>query len=366
MEIDNLVITMLGKSGSGKTTYMCGLYQNLILKQINGLCLRPWQPNGGGVDTGNLDPKSLKQIEIFRTNYEKLTRKIFPDGTQEFSEWMLDLWHHEFKICASQWIDYKGGLLENYNQNASQLGSLLDRIKRSEALLCFVDAASLMNTKNLSEAITLSGLDVVKFILTELARVSPNALPPNYDLSIAIVLTKVDGVDRVGLLGFDYIYRRCIEAFKDMQPIFNRQSRWKINLFPVSAVGLRKTTRTDKQDIFSDGYGNKSNSEPPSANQFLITAPPEALNCEMPFLWAIQNTLNSRLKMDTLRDIALKIRNHEDFLKEKQKIIGRDKTRISPYSDESTYEADRNFLQIIKTSIEKMKNLTERHSRVII
>lgn len=365
MDMGNLKITMVGTTGTGKTTFNAGIYQKLIQNQIEGFCLRPRQQQANSEPIGTADiENALRQIEIFRQDYKRMAeQKQFPGGTVKLQNWKLDFYHHEHKLSTIEWIDYAGGILQEFSNKNTQLGPLINTITDSDALMCFIDADKLTSIENLEEASEYSGASVIKTLLTELNRTAPST-----DLTIALVLTKCDGIARRYRSGgnFTSLLNRCERLFEDMEEIFERQRGWNCAIVPVSAIGLGKAERINQGGENSDFLSSDNlpdTSDAQSKEGFKIIGYPDAYNVEAPFFYCIEHIVSARLNRGDINGIALKVWQHQEYLKEQKKRIFRNENVRTPYNSEQDYSRDKRELEWITESLNKWRHLSSQGIR---
>src|SRR5262245_35839064 len=97
-------ITMVGKSGSGKTTYMAALHEVLGVRRVKDF----------GIDQ---PAKNLIEAVSKKGKFEQLAFAArdfnFPPATQQTTLWSFDLLYGSRFVCNFEWIDYRGGILED-------------------------------------------------------------------------------------------------------------------------------------------------------------------------------------------------------------------------------------------------------------
>ena len=129
-------ITMLGTSGSGKTTYLSALLGILYDGAIDGFHITP-------CDT--TDAEINRQIEEINTLYRD---GKFPDGTaDDIRNLSLSLCKNQFKLVDFDFIDYRGGALEEIakDENSSKTQDLTTALLASDVALVFIDAIKFDN-----------------------------------------------------------------------------------------------------------------------------------------------------------------------------------------------------------------------------
>lgn len=98
-------ISMLGQSGSGKTTYMCALHEAMIENEFVGFSI---VPHTNGSNDGLMAIGMLENISFCRDGQNIQ----FPDGTVDTTFWSFDLMYRNSKLCDLDWIDYRGGKID--------------------------------------------------------------------------------------------------------------------------------------------------------------------------------------------------------------------------------------------------------------
>lgn len=180
-------ITMLGKSGSGKTTYM--------------LALREMLDCGRREEEFYMTPSanSLSDNIYLSSNWEQFTFEyinyVFPSGTQKTTLFPFDLYHRNDLVSSFQWIDYRGGILDDIfspdteaeKRKKEEKEELLGHIAMSNGVLLFADAVTLTNYSNLKDRERHSGAKVLNRLIQQFSIHYPNNSP-----TIVIVLTKAD------------------------------------------------------------------------------------------------------------------------------------------------------------------------------
>lgn len=120
---------MIGHSGSGKTTYMGGLYK-----------LYGDDPNGFGLSLND----SSK-----RTHLQELGKKImsgrYPSGTDIAEEYKFWLQYDNTRLIPFNWYDYRGGALLESSKYSREAELLIQKIEKSDALIVFLDGAKIVN-----------------------------------------------------------------------------------------------------------------------------------------------------------------------------------------------------------------------------
>lgn len=219
-------ITMIGTSGSGKTVFSAGVYSVFMRKEFEGFSV---YPRGDGL------PSQLIEAHRFTRDYKSLANKRWPDGTKEFNLFPFDLYYQGRKITKFDWIDYRGGVLDDPNIDAEMASDIYAHIAASDAVILFADAHKLTETYDPDEAAFLSGADAVCQIISGFAKNYPGN-----KLSFLIALTKCDAISKEWK-GKDNSYSPLIEhgikAFHPLGNIYKRERLWRGGIIPVSTMG---------------------------------------------------------------------------------------------------------------------------------
>ena len=140
----NTRITSIGLSGSGKTSYIIGMYDQLAVG-IKGFTV----VSGNEITSGNRQTKLIEDM-LETLEDESLSDKRFPSATHEdgFDEYHFTLRYKAKAVMAFDWVDYSGKVLlskgERYND-------IIDSIKESCAVCIFIDGNLLCKNWNLSK-----------------------------------------------------------------------------------------------------------------------------------------------------------------------------------------------------------------------
>jgi len=228
-------ITMLGRSGSGKTTYMSALYEVLNLNSVQGFNI---QPSGA-------NPQEVLRMQAQFAGISFYPRDgQFPDGTHETTEWKFDLLNQGELVCDFEWIDYRGGLINVVTDlnmasdpdNLRQFDDLLGHIYGSQAILIFVDSILMSRpiASNLRKIHT--GIDAINRILSTYASFFPSA-----PMNVVVLLTKADSDALDPQLVKATYYGLIQEArllLSELKALTLRQTHpWKAYIIPIGCMG---------------------------------------------------------------------------------------------------------------------------------
>ena len=175
----NVRMTAIGLSGSGKTCYIMGMYDQMV----NGL-------EGFKLNTSNQKAKQLNNM-IDNLEDEDLSMDRFPAGTSlnDVIDYEFDLSHNEKKIMSFVWADYGGGILEDMGEFTGDVYSGLEKsIENSCAMCIFIDGELLCyeETEKKIKKTRKCARRINPFI-SKLASAHGDTLPP-----IVFVITKSD------------------------------------------------------------------------------------------------------------------------------------------------------------------------------
>jgi hypothetical protein len=233
-------ITMLGRSGSGKTTYMAALYERLMADHFHGFSMQP--------SATDLISALQMRAQFSRISFSNLEHN-FPDGTAKTAVWSFDLLHQASFVSQFEWIDYRGGLLDYLCDKSAtdnpdieeQFEELLAHIASSEAVLIFLDGIVLTHFPTRGKRLRQTGLDAINAILQGVAHYYPTKA-----LSIIAMVTKTDS-DAIPEEARPNNFRSLLEQTASDIDWISMQcrkpgSRWKGAVLPVGAIGEGNVT----------------------------------------------------------------------------------------------------------------------------
>lgn len=275
-------ITMLGRSSSGKTTYMSALYDVLGDNSVRGFHIQP---------TAHTYPDSILKLGQFADISFFNRGLIFPDGTVQTTVWTFDLFYYDRLAASFEWIDYRGGLLDNVlegdagsnGQRSNQFHDLLTHISQSEAIIVFLDSIVLTHTKNPTLRKRQSGASAVSVLLRNFA-----IFFPNRPLNLVIVLTKADS-DLIPEQWKANNYKMLLDLgrslFADVVVKCHGEGvPWSAAIAPVGAIGSGNVSSTATMS---------ENPLVPLTVQTSITNYPEPFNVAETLFYCIGQTLAS-------------------------------------------------------------------------
>lgn len=227
-------ITMLGISGSGKTSFLSGVYQTLISGSYHGLSLvsaadsrRAFQQIGQIADIAL----------IRREGYQ------FAPGTQETTVFPLRLINRGKTVCDFDFTDYAGGsvdvIMAGDGHLTPEAEELKEQLQKSDAFLIFADATLLCEKEKYQDWQQAVGAPIINPLFKTLVQFMDEERP----LTVLFVLTKTDD-ERIPLWmkenHFAELVGRILRAFDgiyEMAKYCAMDQGWSVGVVPVSAVG---------------------------------------------------------------------------------------------------------------------------------
>ena len=212
-EVPEFTVTMLGPSGSGKTVYMHAFselfrYSNVGLHKIEGV--------GDSLEDKIREDEKLRSMSWTRILQDNRGELIMPKGTSDRMEWQFQLTHANQPVCRFNWVDYRGGSLDEFSEGTEEAKFLMSLLSQSDAIILFVDSISLFYYEEKANRLRWSGADTITGILNsystfqnspEYVRFQEGATDERH-LAISVVLSKCDS-DLIGesVRAVDFIQR---------------------------------------------------------------------------------------------------------------------------------------------------------------
>lgn len=297
-------VTMVGISGSGKTTYMSSLYETL--------------GDAGQNEAGfYIAPRSIQQFDkailsVGDFSRFSLTDKFqWPDGTQQTTVWPFTVYHNSRPVTYFDWIDYRGGILTEITDASdtndisdamkSEIIDLASHIELSNAVILVADAFTITYYPSIKEARHRSGARRIHEIFTTYSRIYPNR-----NLTFVIILTKADTVNPEWKRdNYAPLLERGMEVFNQMVSLCRQNPSWEGGIVPVSAVGEGNARRT----IVSTGDVIH-----PFKTEDKIVGFPHPLNAEHVLFFCLGQTLK-QMKLEAEKTIRQREKELSEILK---------------------------------------------------
>ena len=183
-------ITMVGISGSGKTTYMAALHEVLGINRVGDYFITP---TAGDMTKGIRGVGQFGDLSFAKTDHTENIVYKFPEATSQTTLWSFDFLHKSKTVCNFEWVDYRGDLLKNiftdleHMPDDSRTRDLTAHISFSNAVFLFADSVMLTRIKNPSERKILTGARLINQWLRLFS-----VHYPNRNLTVMIILSKAD------------------------------------------------------------------------------------------------------------------------------------------------------------------------------
>ncbi|MCQ2464415.1 MAG: hypothetical protein MJ095_02385 [Oscillospiraceae bacterium] len=235
MKIMNEVkISMLGVSGSGKTAFLSGICDTFISGNIEVkdeknndrshlFKILPYQAD-------NMNETSIGDVRRYSIRNNRSFTAVNTENTKKY---MLNLFDDTFStadpLCTVSFIDYKGGFVENLvnEKSGDEVKDVRDELLSSNVILIFADAVRLSRAENTGEFNTALGSDDINTFFNTNSFV-------NKKLTVLFVLTKDDSPEVSG--DDELLTERLLHSFETTVRIIERNG-WTYGVIRTSAVG---------------------------------------------------------------------------------------------------------------------------------
>ncbi len=255
-------IAMVGVTGSGKTSFLAALYEQLSVQEF-------WLNRGKKTKSNKQSKKHISHsfsmhptssnfydnlLQIGRWEEISFRRNgglEFPEGTQNTTSWSFDLYEKQNEqqncVCNIELIDYRGGLISDIKpgqlnqETRNQLARVARHIQHCKAVILFIDSIQLLYQPLPS---LNTGIDRMYQILDALGRNYPNQ-----ELTVLVLLTKADGVAQPQKSqNYAPLTQKGIKAIRKIQSVIRRNPLWQGAIAPISAVGEAAKIERVKND----------------------------------------------------------------------------------------------------------------------
>lgn len=181
MATPKLKLTMLGTTGSGKTTFLLGMY-NTMSMGVQGYFLYTEDPDEG-LDLGDAWDQLVEEGQLP------------PPTAEDQSKHHQFVFNHGFNTLVTvEWLDYRGGAMTGRANSASDVAQLRQQLGASDSIYIAFDGGKLTPWLDGKASITSVQKELKIREMTQLVqhaiqdRKSNNLPLP----SIAVVITKAD------------------------------------------------------------------------------------------------------------------------------------------------------------------------------
>lgn len=212
-------IVMLGHSSAGKTTFMAALYYRMsngvyeytmrFNKWANYWYKRYTLNNSNyTLAESEQEEKDLEQISV------NVSKGIYPPATAIRQEYVFKMRYKDYNDIKFNWFDYRGGALMERSSQSTDTETLLARIKKSDALIVFLDGPKLEESLSKNER---EFRRLVYLIKTAISNVS---VEKDTYYPISFVITKEDICrDVLNSEGFNYFWENVLKDIADSRNI---------------------------------------------------------------------------------------------------------------------------------------------------
>lgn len=296
-EDDKIRITMLGTSASGKTSFLSGVYQSLILDFDTDLHLI--------LNKKYDEAESYVSIEDIAMVKPGGIIDSFPSGTNETKLYGLILAGREKNYCEFEFMDYRGALVDKMmpgKSDGSDAGILKEQLIRSNSILLFLDAVKISQFQRKRERAFRCQINLINYIFTNLLKGG------EHEYHVIVVLTKVDDMfvkaeDKEN--NYAGLCRKAMEICGQISQICKT-----FCIVPVSAVGEGNTYTTEEE----------RNGEKIWISRLKEDVIPSPFNIDIVILHACKNILQQ--KLDSLKKEVAELGADFDNLKSQEKKKG--------------------------------------------
>ncbi len=227
---------MIGRKGSGKTSFLGGIHDTFVDRHCEGFRIKPKSLNSVEADT-----ISKSRLYLGQLSQLSIREKGFTKPTQDSTLWLLQLLYNEEVMCDFEWIDYRGGAIDDAfsDANAEDSAEITAHIGDSEAVMVFVDSMYLNYfSHDKDDMIHFTGAQkIYHFFDTMLEEFEDNE-----GLTLLFVLTKADSPEiNPELVKYDFAGLKNLlkEAFETTINLGKRKN-WKMAVVPTGVVGKGK------------------------------------------------------------------------------------------------------------------------------
>lgn len=232
--MNEIKISMIGVSGSGKTAFLSGICDTFISGNVEVhdekdedrshlFRILPY-------DAGDMSETSVGDVRRYSIRNNRSFTSVSTENTKKY---MLNLYDDVYStsepLCTVSFIDYKGGFVENLvnERSGDEVKDVKNELLSSNVLLIFADAIRLSRAENAGEFNAALGCDDINTFFNTNHFV-------NKKLTVLFVLTKDDSPEVSG--DDEMLTDRILHAFETTVRIIERNG-WTFGVIRTSAVG---------------------------------------------------------------------------------------------------------------------------------
>lgn len=232
--MNEIKISMLGVSGSGKTAFLSGICDTFISGNVE-VCdtknddrshlfrILPYQAD-------NLSETSIGDVRRYSIRSNRSFTSVSTENTKKYILSLFDdCYSSSSPLCTVSFIDYKGGFVENLvnEKSGDEVKDVKNELLSSNVILIFADAIRLSRAESAAEFNTALGCDDINTFFNTNQFVNKN-------MTFLFVLTKDDSPEVSG--DDEILTDRIMHAFETTLRIIERNG-WTFGIVRTSAVG---------------------------------------------------------------------------------------------------------------------------------
>lgn len=303
-----LKVTMLGISGSGKSSFFSGLYHSMVTGAVLApdgktvIALNGLEDDGKVHGTTGLSTAQIMEQYKIRNI---MSNREGTWNTENFNFAIDVIDRNNITYSLPLYIfDYRGGLLTDIDtdDDEEEATVLMEKVKDSDAVLILLDSIKLANNaNNLLECKERVGADRINIIMKSMIQ----QMQQN-GVTVLTLLTKTDS-DRIpdqfkvdGYAKLCELAKNVLDGIYSYSSMLIQSRGWSFNIIPITAVGEgNSTTKTIPGTIGE--YVCELN----------VGASPKQKNIDLSLIYAIYKTLFCRIEQydAMIRGCAEKIVN---------------------------------------------------------
>ena len=263
MTVPDLTLTMLGATSSGKTTFLLGMY-DILSTGLHGYFTFTEDPDQAVdlrdawdllIDEGELPPPN-------ETDQSKYYRFVFSHGFNP--------------LVTIDWMDYRGGALDDRTTSAADVAELRDRLNRSDSIYLVLDGGNL--AKWLDDPAKLAFVQrklQVRAMSDQVLRAMRHRQEQKLPFpSVVVIITKADllrGPDR----GVGEALAQVVDKLRDLLPVvwaqgitavvcpvkvgnFGEESTGIVDVSTIDPVGLHRPMIFSLMHYLTIGLGGRA------------------------------------------------------------------------------------------------------------
>ncbi len=259
-------ITMLGTMSIGKTTFMTAMYEILGRRGFKGFKLT-----------------TDRSLDVLLGKY---WRDMYVHGTWPLSttdlnikRMVFNLYYKDQYITDFNFIDYRGGAIDDPDQNKPDVDQLYQDILASNSVMILADSWYIVNAEDRIIAEEHNQINNIQNLIEDFCKKHSRKA-----LSVAVVLTKIDSVNPEE---HEKLRQNCLELFSRLGEIVtNSGSRLRGAFIPVSVAGYGNT----KIEVAHPG---KVFGKPVVSSELINRPQPE--NIHVPLLYCIRGEIENQV-----------------------------------------------------------------------